>query len=91
MLPLDELKTALAHDDARKRPLARPEIDVPHVRRLILDAILLAEEADIALVGTRPIPIGDVVDRLTRASAKLRAACEVAAPSSTQAGSVTAG
>lgn len=76
MLPLEELKLALAHDDARKQPQARPEIDVPNVRRLMLDAVLLIEEADIATVSIRPIPVAEIEDKLERAQAKLGAARE---------------
>ena len=80
MLNLDELKQALAHDAARKGHPLRPEIDVANVRRLILDAILLAEEADIALVDTRPIPAAEIADKLERAQAKLRTAVEATRP-----------
>ena len=79
MLPPDELQKALSHDSARKHP-ARPEVDVPNIRRLILDAILLAEEADIALVSVRPIPVAEIADKLERAQAKLRTAVEAAQP-----------
>lgn len=75
-LPLDELKTAIEHDVARRWPEAQPLPDFPAARRLVLDAILELERMGLEPVIT-PSPVPTMLERIDRALAKLGAAQRV--------------